>query len=100
MGVAAVIDYYGDNQDTIIPNAGPGQWNDPDMLIIGNFGLSYEQSKTQMAMWAIPILPVYKGKYSYAIVFLNRRTDGTPSEVSVTLSELGLDHRDGYHILD
>lgn len=151
--VASVIDYYGDNQDVIIANAGPGHWNDPDMLIVGNFGLSYEQSKTQMAMWAIfaapllmsvdlrtikpdykailqnrkiiavnqdrlgiqgrriykqkgieiwarPILPVYKGKYSYAIVFLNRRTDGTPSEVSVTLRELGLDHVDGYHITD
>jgi alpha-N-acetylgalactosaminidase len=151
--VASVIDYYGDNQDTIIPNAGPGHWNDPDMLIVGNFGLSYEQSKTQMAMWAIfaapllmsvdlrtlkpdykailqnkkiiavnqdrlgiqgrriykqkgieiwarPIMPVQKGKYSYGIVFLNRRTDGTPSEVSVTLKELGLDHVTGYHITD
>jgi alpha-N-acetylgalactosaminidase len=29
-----VIDYYGDNQDTIIPNAGPGHWNDPDMVRI------------------------------------------------------------------
>ncbi len=27
-------------------------------------------------------MPVQKGKYSYGIVFLNRRTDGTPSEVS------------------
>ena len=27
-------------------------------------------------------MPVYRAKYSYAIVFLNRRTDGTPSEVS------------------
>jgi len=151
--VASVIDHYGDDQDTIIPNAGPGHWNDPDMLIIGNFGLSYEQSKTQMAMWAIfaapllmsvdlrtirpeykailqnrkiievdqdplgiqgrriykqkgieiwarPVMPVFRGKYSYAIVFLNRRTDGTPSEVSVTLRELGLDHGDGYHITD
>ena len=26
-------------------------------------------------------MPVLKGKYSYGIVFLNRRTDGTPSEV-------------------
>ena len=32
--VANVIDYYGDNQDTIIPNAGPGHWNDPDMVEI------------------------------------------------------------------
>jgi len=151
--VERTIDYYGDNQDIIIANAGPGHWNDPDMLIIGNFGLSYEQCKTQMAMWAIfaapllmsvdlrtlkpdykailknkaiiavnqdplgiqgrriykqkgieiwarPIMPVYRAKYSYAIVFLNRRTDGTPSEVSVTLKELGLDNPAGYHIED
>jgi len=151
--VERTIDYYGDNQDLIIANAGPGHWNDPDMLIIGNFGLSYEQCKTQMAMWAIfaapllmsvdlrtlkpdykailknkaiigvnqdllgiqgrriykqkgieiwarPIMPVFRAKYSYAIVFLNRRTDGTPSEVSVTLKELGLDNPSGYHIQD
>ena len=30
--VASVIDYYGDNQDVIIANAGPGHWNDPDMV--------------------------------------------------------------------
>lgn len=28
------------------------------MLIIGNFGLSYEQSKTQMALWAIMAAPL------------------------------------------
>ncbi|XP_039301324.1 alpha-N-acetylgalactosaminidase-like, partial [Nilaparvata lugens] len=54
----SIIDYYGNNQDNIIPNAGPGHWNDPDMLIIGNFGLSYEQSKVQMAMWAILAAPL------------------------------------------
>jgi len=41
-----------------VPNAGPGHWNDPDMLVIGNFGLSYEQSKTQMAIWAILAAPL------------------------------------------
>lgn len=54
----SIIDYYGNNQDFIIPNGGPGHWNDPDMLIIGNFGLSYEQSKTQMALWAILAAPL------------------------------------------
>lgn len=54
----SIIDYYGNNQDSIVPNAGPGHWNDPDMLIIGNFGLSYEQSKTQMALWAILAAPL------------------------------------------
>lgn len=54
----SIIDYYGNNQDAIVPNAGPGHWNDPDMLIIGNFGLSYEQSKTQFAIWAIMAAPL------------------------------------------
>ena len=30
--MASVIDHYGDNQDVIIANAGPGHWNDPDMV--------------------------------------------------------------------
>lgn len=167
----SIIDYYGNNQDYIIPNAGPGHWNDPDMLIIGNFGLSYEQSKTQMALWAIlaapllmsvdlrsirpeykailqnrkiiavdqdplgklilnwtlmewksifiqtagiqgrriykhkgieiwsrPITPIYQTYYSYAIAFVNRRTDGTPSDVAVTLRELGLQSPTGYRV--
>jgi hypothetical protein len=32
--VEAIIDYYGNNQDVIVPNAGPGHWNDPDMVRI------------------------------------------------------------------
>lgn len=32
-------------------------------------------------IWARPISPISQGHYSYAIAFLNRRTDGTPSEV-------------------
>jgi len=37
----------------MIPVAGPGHWNDPDQLLIGDFSLSYEQSKSQFAIWAI-----------------------------------------------
>lgn len=151
--VESIIEYYGKNQDSIVPHAGPGHWNDPDMLIIGNFGLSYEQSKTQMAMWAIfaapllmsvdlrkirpeykailqnkkiidvnqdplgiqgrriykelgieiwarPITPVHQNYYSYAIAFLNRRTDGTPSDISVTLKDIALKFPGGYRVED
>ncbi|CAG9128729.1 hypothetical protein JYU34_010077 [Plutella xylostella] len=151
--VESIIDYYGNHQDVIVPNAGPGHWNDPDMLIIGNFGLSYEQSKTQFAIWAIlaapllmsvdlrtirpeykailqnrkiidvdqdplgiqgrriykhrgieiwsrPILPIQGQYYSYAVAFVNRRTDGTPSDVAVTLRELGLNNPSGYGVED
>jgi alpha-N-acetylgalactosaminidase len=30
--VESIIDYYGNNQDVIVANAGPGHWNDPDMV--------------------------------------------------------------------
>ncbi len=37
---------------------GPGAWNDPDMLIVGNYGLSYTQSQTQLALWALMSAPM------------------------------------------
>ncbi|XP_075234701.1 alpha-N-acetylgalactosaminidase-like isoform X2 [Lycorma delicatula] len=56
--VVSIVQHFGKMQDIYAPVAGPGHWNDPDMLIIGNFGLSYEQSKMQMAMWAILAAPL------------------------------------------
>jgi len=56
--VTSIVDWYAANQDMLIKYAGPGHFNDPDMLIIGNFGLSYEQSRTQMALWAILAAPL------------------------------------------
>lgn len=50
-------DYFAENGDRVGPHAGPGHWNDPDTLLLGNFGLSYEQSKTQIAIWAILAAP-------------------------------------------
>lgn len=57
--VRGIINWYGAHQDMLQPAAGPGRWNDPDMLIIGNFGLSHEQSKSQMALWAILAAPLF-----------------------------------------
>ncbi|XP_035682064.1 alpha-N-acetylgalactosaminidase-like isoform X3 [Branchiostoma floridae] len=57
--VTHIIDWFGDNQDVLAPVAGPGHWNDPDMLIVGDYSLSYEESKAQMAMWAILAAPLF-----------------------------------------
>ncbi|XP_017867530.1 PREDICTED: alpha-N-acetylgalactosaminidase [Drosophila arizonae] len=56
--VMAITDYFAKNQDSMQPHAGPGHWNDPDMLILGNYGLSYDQSKVQMAIWAVLAAPL------------------------------------------
>ncbi|KAM9355585.1 alpha-N-acetylgalactosaminidase [Pholidichthys leucotaenia] len=57
--VLTIIDWVFNNQDVLIPAAGPGRWNDPDMLIIGDFGLSMDQSRSQMALWAIMAAPLF-----------------------------------------
>uniref|UniRef100_A0A131YVT3 Alpha-galactosidase n=1 Tax=Rhipicephalus appendiculatus TaxID=34631 RepID=A0A131YVT3_RHIAP len=56
--VESIIEYYAKNQDALVAAAAPGRWNDPDMLVIGNFGLSYDQSRAQMAIWAIIAAPL------------------------------------------
>ncbi|CAI6346860.1 unnamed protein product [Macrosiphum euphorbiae] len=53
-----IADYFAQKQEFWAKYAGPGHWNDPDMLLIGNFGLTYDQSKTQMAIWAILAAPL------------------------------------------
>jgi len=56
--VTAIIDFFGDNQDEYIPHAGPGHWNDPDMIIVGDYGLSFDESQVQMAIWSILAAPL------------------------------------------
>uniref|UniRef100_A0A8C7D435 Alpha-galactosidase n=1 Tax=Oncorhynchus kisutch TaxID=8019 RepID=A0A8C7D435_ONCKI len=56
--VQDITDWFFDNQEILQPEAAPGRWNDPDMLIIGNFGLSVDQSRSQMALWAIMAAPL------------------------------------------
>ena len=41
--------------------AGPGGWNDPDMLEIGNGGLTHEEEKSHFAMWALAKAPLIIG---------------------------------------
>jgi len=61
--MVGIIDWVGDNavKYGYTAAAGSGAWNDPDALIIGNFALSYEQSKMQMALWAIMAAPLLMG---------------------------------------
>lgn len=38
--------------------AGPGHWNDPDLLEVGNGGMNTEEYRTQMSLWAILAAPL------------------------------------------
>jgi alpha-galactosidase len=41
--------------------AGPGHWNDPDMLEIGNGGMTPAEYRSQMSMWAMMAAPLLIG---------------------------------------
>eukprot|EP00756_Hemistasia_phaeocysticola_P054478 Hpha_TRINITY_DN30397_c0_g1::TRINITY_DN30397_c0_g1_i1::g.147140::m.147140/K01204/NAGA; alpha-N-acetylgalactosaminidase len=139
--VTDIVDWVGNNQAELIAAAGPGHWNDPDSLIIGNFGLSFEQAKSQMALWSIMAAPLLMGNDprnldpkmkaillakeviqvdqdvlgkqgrrvvhvasqpahdvwvreldggDVAVVAWNRNTYGTPSDVAIRWSDIGL----------
>lgn len=57
--ILSIINHYTVYQNVFQPYAGPGNWNDPDMLMLGNFGLSLDEQKAQMAMWAIFAAPLF-----------------------------------------
>ncbi|XP_064606127.1 LOW QUALITY PROTEIN: alpha-N-acetylgalactosaminidase-like [Liolophura sinensis] len=57
--VINIIEYYGNDTGNFSAVAGPGNFNDPDMLILGDFGLSYQQQRAQMALWAIMASPLF-----------------------------------------
>ncbi|MFZ5494111.1 MAG: glycoside hydrolase family 27 protein [Verrucomicrobiota bacterium] len=41
--------------------AGPGHWNDPDMLEVGNEGLTFAESRAHFSLWCILAAPLMAG---------------------------------------
>ncbi len=47
---------------TALPeHAGPGGWNDPDMLEIGNGGMNEDEYRSHMSLWALLAAPLLTG---------------------------------------
>lgn len=57
--VLSIIEFYGTNAGNFTEVAGPGAFNDPDMVIVGDPGLSISEQQVQMAMWAIFAAPLF-----------------------------------------
>jgi len=54
--VVSVINFWGNPLLPFI--AGPGHWNDPDALMVGDYSLSYDEAKVQFGMWALFSAPL------------------------------------------
>jgi len=57
LGVLQILDL----QDGLESFAGPGHWNDPDMLEVGNGGMSGDEYRAHFALWALLAAPLIAG---------------------------------------
>jgi alpha-galactosidase len=51
----------GNDEAELIRYAGPGHWNDPDMLEIGNGKMSEEEYRSHMSLWVLLAAPLLAG---------------------------------------
>jgi len=57
LGVLDILD----EQAGLASYAGPGHWNDPDMLEVGNGGMTEAQYRAQFSLWAVLAAPLIAG---------------------------------------
>lgn len=50
-----------DENQAFAPSSGPGGWNDPDMLEIGNGGMTTTEYTSHMSLWSIAAAPLIAG---------------------------------------
>jgi len=56
-----IFDYLTSRASADPERVGPGHWADPDMLEVGNPGLSYEEARSHFGLWAMWSAPLIAG---------------------------------------
>jgi alpha-galactosidase len=56
-----VMTEIGFNQNGLEKFSGPGHWNDPDMLEVGNGGMNDDEYRTHFSLWSILAAPLIAG---------------------------------------
>ena len=100
LGVLPILD----KQAGLRQYAGPGHWNDPDMLQVGNGGMTHAEYRSHFSLWAMMAAPLLIGTDLRTIspadleILLNRDV------IAVNQDPLGVQarrirYRDGVHVL-
>jgi len=69
--------------------AGPGGWNDPDMLEVGNAGLTAAGARAEFSLWAEEAAPLIAGNDLTAMTPAARRTLTNARVIAVDQDPLG-----------
>jgi alpha-galactosidase len=78
-----------DRQETLAPFAGPGHWNDPDMLEVGNGGMTDAEYRAHFSLWAILAAPLMAGNDVRAMSDATRAILTAPEVIAVDQDPLG-----------
>lgn len=69
--------------------AGPGHWNDPDMLEVGNEGLTFAESRAHFSFWCMLAAPLIAGNDVWAMREEVRRILTDREAIAVDQDKLG-----------
>ncbi|RFZ94477.1 glycoside hydrolase family 27 protein [Mucilaginibacter conchicola] len=77
--------------------AGPGHWNDPDMLEVGNGGLTVEEERAHFSLWCMIAAPLIAGNDLSKMSKQSAAVLTNKDVIAIDQDKLG---KQGYKILD
>jgi hypothetical protein len=80
-----------DQQNGLAPYAGPGGWNDPDMLEVGNGGMTNTEYQTHFSLWAVLAAPLIAGNNPIQMDSPTLAILTAPEVIAVDQDPLGLE---------
>ena len=86
MGFVPILDKNAD----LAPYAGPGHWNDPDMLEVGNQALTPIECRSHFAMWCMLAAPLIAGNNISTMNDTIRDILTAPEIIAVDQDPLGI----------
>jgi len=85
-GVMKILDM----QDGLRTYAGPGHWNDPDMLEVGNGGMTANEDRAHFSMWCMLAAPLTCGNDLRNMSAATLATLGNTEVVGIDQDALGI----------
>ena len=86
-----------DMQNGLEKYAGPGHWNDPDMLEVGNGGLTPEEERAHFSLWCMIAAPLIAGNDIGNMTKQTTEILTNKDVIAIDQDKLG---KQGYKILD
>ncbi|HEX6803983.1 MAG TPA: glycoside hydrolase family 27 protein [Terriglobales bacterium] len=87
-----VVDIIDENAP-LYSYAGPGHWNDPDMLEVGNGGMTTTEYRSHFSMWAILAAPLMAGNDLRSMTPETHDILTNPEVIAIDQDRLGIQGR-------